>query len=98
MLAFLEVFVHDTLMYMAQKYLVDSNRHHLMINSWMYNRVFVVYFYFVRKMGNFFSDPVRDVYSHGSLLSLMMYFESFIFVKINDFVYFFGGNELFVMD
>ena len=47
MLAFLEVFVHDTFMYMVQKYLVDSNRHHLMINSWMYNRVFVVYFYFV---------------------------------------------------
>ena len=49
-------------------------------------------------MGNFFSDPVRDVYSHGSLLSLMMNFENFIFVKINDFEYFFGGNELFVMD
>ena len=46
---FVEVFVHNTLVYIVQKYLVDSNRHPLIINSWMYNRAFVVYFYFVGK-------------------------------------------------
>ena len=38
----------------------------------MYNMVFVVYFYFVGKMGNFHSDLVRDVDSHESLLNLLM--------------------------
>ena len=43
MLDVVEVFVHDILVYMVQKYLVDNIRHHLMIKS-LYNRVFVVYF------------------------------------------------------
>ena len=30
--------------------------------------------------------------SHASLLSLMIYFENFIFVKINDLSIFFGGG------
>ena len=82
---------------MVEKYLVDSNHHHLMIISWDDNRVSVVYFYFVEKMGNFHSEPVRDVDSHGNLLSLMMYLENLIFVKMNDFEYLFGGYDLFVM-
>ena len=65
MLDVVEVFVHDILVYMVRKYLVDNIRHHLMIKS-LYNRVFVVYFSFVGKMGNFCSDPVRNVGSHGN--------------------------------
>ena len=61
---FVEVFVHDTLVYMVQKYLVDSNRHQLMIISCLYNRVFVVYSYFVEKMGKLHSDPVENVGIH----------------------------------
>ena len=73
MLDFVEVFVHDILVYMVQKYLVG-------------------------KMDNFHSDLMRDVDSHENLLNLLMYLENFIFVKINDFAYLFGEDELFVMD
>ena len=69
---FVEVFVHNILVCMVQKHLVGNNRHHLMINNLMYNMVFVVYSYFIGKMGNFHSDPVRDVNSHGNLLNLLM--------------------------
>ena len=96
MLGFFEGFVHDILEYMVQKGLVSSNRHHLMVNSLMCNRVFVVYFYFVGKMGSFYSDPVRDVDIRGNLLSLLMLLENSVFVKINDFAYSFGEYELFV--
>ena len=43
-LDFVEVFLYDNLMCMVQKYLVDNNRHRLMINSLMCDMVFVVYF------------------------------------------------------
>ena len=72
MLDFVEVFVHCILGYMVQKYLVGSNRHLLMINNLMYNMVFVVYFYFAGKMGNFHSDLVRDVDNHEILLNLLI--------------------------
>ena len=62
-LDFVEIFVRDILVYMVQQYLVDNILHHLMINS-LYNRVFVVYFNFVGKTGNFHSDPVKDVGGH----------------------------------
>ena len=51
------VFVCDILVYMVQKYLVDINNHHQMINS-LYNKVFAAYFYSVEKMGNFHYDFV----------------------------------------
>ena len=48
-------------------------------------------------MGNFHSDLVRDVDSHGNLLNLLMSLEKSIFVKVNDFAYVFGEDELFLM-
>ena len=72
MLGFVEAFGHDILVSTVQKYLVGYNRHHLTVNSSMYNKVFVIYFYFVGKMGNYHSDLVRDVDSHGCLLTLLM--------------------------
>ena len=63
---------------MVQNYLVGAkisgwnNLQHLIKNNLMYNMVFFVYFYFVGKMGNFHSDPVRDVDSYGNLLNLLM--------------------------
>ena len=42
-------------------------------------------------MDNFHSDHVRDVDSHGNLVSLLMYLENLIFLKINDFACLFGG-------
>ena len=62
--------MHAILVCMVPKYLVGNNRHHLMINNLMYDMVFVVYFYFVGKMGKFHYDLVRDVDSHGNLLNL----------------------------
>ena len=72
MLDFVELFVHDILVCMVQKYLVGNNRHHRMINNLMYNMVFVVCFFFVGKRGNFHFDLVRDVDSHRNLLKLLM--------------------------
>ena len=45
---------------MVQKYVVDDNHRHQMINSLCY-MVYVVYFYFVEKMGNFHYNPVEGV-------------------------------------
>ena len=97
-LDFVEVFVYDILLCMVQKYLVDNNRHHLMINSLMFDMVFVVYSYFVGKMDNFHCDIERDVDSHESLLILLMSLENSTFVKINDFAFVYGEDELFSMD
>ena len=97
MFEILGVFVYDILGYIVQKYLVGNNHHHRMINC-LYSRVFVVYFYFVGKMGNFHYDLVGDMGDLGSLLGFVMCLEDSIFVKINDFVYFCGGVGLFVMD
>ena len=43
-----------------QNYLVDDNHHHQMINGLCY-MLFVVYFYFAGKMGNFHYNPVEGV-------------------------------------
>ena len=83
---------------MEQKYLVDNNRHHPMINNLMCDLVFVVYSYFVGKMDNFHYDFERDVDSHGNLLNLLMSLENSTLVKINDFVFVYGEDELFSMD
>ena len=64
--------MHDLLVCMLQKYLVGNNRHHLMIKNLMYKMVFVVYFYFVGKMGSFHSDLVRAVDTHGNFLNLLL--------------------------
>ena len=96
-LDFVEVFVYDTLLCMVQKYLVDNNLHHLMINNLMCDMVFVVYSYFVGKMDNFHYDLERDMESHGNLLNLMMLLENLNFVKKIDFAYVFGEDELFLM-
>ena len=87
MFEFVGVFVYDILEYMVQKYLVGNNHHHRMINC-LYSKVFVVYFYFVGKMGSFHYDLVGDMGDLGSLLGFVTYLEDSIFVKINDFVYF----------
>ena len=42
---------------MVQKYLVGSDHHQQMISS-LYYKVYVVYFYFVERMGNFHYNPV----------------------------------------
>ena len=69
--------MHDILVCMVQKYLVDNNCHHRMINS-LYNRVFVVYFFFIGKMDNFQSDLVRDVDSHGSFTDFVDVIRKFL--------------------
>ena len=43
-LELVEVFLYVNLMCMVQKYLVDNNRHRLMINKLMCDMVLVVYF------------------------------------------------------
>ena len=60
MFEFVEVFVYNFLGYMVQKYLVENNHHHRMINC-LYSRVFVVNFFFVGKMDSFHCDPERDM-------------------------------------
>ena len=57
---------------MVQKYLVDDNHHHQMINSLCY-MVFVVYFCFVEKMGSFHYNPVEGVDYPENLLNWSMY-------------------------
>ena len=72
MVEIVAVFVSDILVYMVQKYLVDNNHHHQMINN-SYNKVFVVYFYFVEKMGNFHCDLVEGVNCFENFLNWLMY-------------------------
>ena len=64
----------------------------------MHNKVFLVYFCFVGKMGNFHSYLVKYVGSQENFLNLMMFVGNSIFVKIIDFACLFGGDELFVVD
>ena len=52
MVEFVAVFVCDNLYCMVQKYRVGDNNLLQMINS-LYHMVYVVYFYFVERMGNF---------------------------------------------
>ena len=92
-----EVFVCNIFVYMVQKDLVENNNHHQMINS-LYDRVFVVYFYFVEKMGNLRYDPVKDVDNLGNLLSWLMDLEDFNIENIHDSACLFEEVDLFLMD
>ena len=74
MVEIVAVFVCDILVYMVQKCLVDDNHHHQMINNLCKN-VFVVYFYFNEKMGNFHYNSVEGVEFLGKLLNWSMYLE-----------------------
>ena len=76
---------------MVQKYLVDSN-HHQMISNLCY-KVFVVYSYFVEKMGIFHYNPVEGVDYLENLLNWSMYLEDSNNENIRglNFVYFFRG-------
>ena len=71
------VFVCDILVFMVQKCLVDDNHHHQMMGN-LCNKVFVVYFCFVEKMGNFHYNPVEGVDYFGNLLNWSMYLEDSI--------------------
>ena len=57
------------------------------------NKVFVVYFCFVEKMGNFHYDPGEGVDYLGNLLNWSMYLEDSNDENISGlgFAYFFGG-------
>ena len=70
-----------------------------MISNLCY-KVFVVYSYFVEKMGNFHYDPVEGVNYLENLLNLLMYLEDSNNENIRDlgFAYFFGGVDLFLTD
>ena len=81
MFEFVGVFVYNILGYMVQKYLVENNHHHRIINC-LYSRVFVVYFYFVGKMDSFHYELVGDMDDLESLLVFVMYLDDSIFVKI----------------
>ena len=74
MVEIVAVFVCDSLAYMVQKCLVDDNHHYQMIGN-LCNKVIVVYFRFVEKMGNFHYDPVEGVDYLENLLNLLMYLE-----------------------
>ena len=56
--------------------------------------VYVVYFYFVKKMGNFHYNPVEGVDYLENLLNWLMCLEDSNKENISDsnFVYFFGGG------
>ena len=91
------VSVCDILEYMVQKYLVDSNHHHQMISNLCYNE-FVVYYYFVEKMGNFHYNPVEGVDYLENLLNWSMYLDDSNNENTRglSFVYFcFGGLNCF---
>ena len=96
-LDFVEVFVYDILLCMVKKYLADDIRHHLMINNLMCDMVFVVFSYFVGKMGNSHYNLERAVDNHGNLLNLLMTLKNSTFAKIKDVAYVYGEDELFSM-
>ena len=82
MLCLVEVVVHGIPVYMVQKNRVDKSHDRLMIIiTVVYNKLFVVSFYFVENMGKFHSDLVNFVGSHETLLNLMMVLENLIFLK-----------------
>ena len=86
-------FVCNILVYMVQKCLVDDNRHHQMIGN-LCNKLFVVYFYFVEKMGNFHYNPVEGVVFLGNVLNGSIYLENSNSENIRglDFANFFVGG------
>ena len=96
MVEILAVFVCDIFEYKVQKNLVDSNHHHQMISNLCY-KVFVVYSYFVEKMGNFHYDPVECVDYLENVLNLLMYLEDSNNENLRGlvFAYFFGGLSCF---
>ena len=98
MVEIVAVSVCDILEHMVQKYLVDDNHHQQMINSLCYI-VYVVYFYFVEKMGNFHPNPVEGVDYLENLLNWSMYLGDSNNENIRDliFMYFFGGVDLFLV-
>ena len=49
-------------------------------------------------MDNFYCDLERDVDSHENLLNLWMSWEKSTFVKIKDFAFVYGEDELFSMN
>ena len=63
-------------LYMVKKYLVDNNHHHQMISNLCY-KVFVVYSYFVEKMGNFHYNPVKGEELSGKFTELVNVFGRF---------------------
>ena len=79
MLDLVEVVLHGIFVYMVQKYLVDNNHHHLMINNKAFGKVYYKVFY---------------VYLHKNMWviiriyrSCYFFVEIFVSVKINDFEY-----------
>ena len=97
MVEIVAVFLCDILVCMVQKYLVESNHHHQMINN-LYDRVFVAYSYFIEKIGNFRYDPVEDVDNLGNLLSWLMYLEDSNSENIRRSACFSEEVDLFLMD
>ena len=81
---------------MVQKCLVDSNHHRQMINN-SCNKVFVVYSYFVGKMGNFHCDLVEGVNYFEILLNWLMYLGDSNSENIRG-CYFFVEGDLFLMN
>ena len=83
---------------MVQKDLVDDNHHHQMIGN-LCIKVFVVYFCFDEKMGNFHYNPVEGVDYLENLLDWSMYLGDSKNGNIRDlnFVYFFGGLICFLL-
>ena len=72
---------------MVQKYLVDYNHHHQMINILCY-MVYVAYFYFVEKMGN----HVEGVDYLKNLLNWSMYLGDPNNGNIRDLIFEEGGG------
>ena len=75
MLDLVEVVLHGILVYMVQKYLVDNNHHHLMINKKVYNKVYYVYLHKIMWV-------IIRIYQ-----SCYFFVEIFVSVKIKDFEY-----------
>ena len=95
MVEIVAISVCDILQYMVQKYLVDDNHRHQMIKSLCY-MVYIVYFYFVEKLGNFQYNPVWIVDYLENLLNWSMFLGDSNKGNIRDlnFVHFFGEVDL----
>ena len=98
-----EVVLHGILVYMVQKYLVDNNHYHLMIDNLVYSKVFcfylgfVHYFYFVGKWIIFTlvlwnTWVIMRIYCSCCWLSKILFY-----VKINDFEYLGEKIKMFVV-
>ena len=96
MVEIVAVFVCDILVYMVQKYLIDKNQNHQMISN-LCNKVFVVYSYFVGKMGNFHCGLVEGVNYFENLLNWLMCLGDSNSENIRG-CYFFVEGDLFLMN